>query len=284
MDKVITIVLLLVTTGSGFSQNKKQYQYHNIPTKNGIQHYIDLNKTEIVNTVEHFIGDSIFSYSIKADNLSEYQGNDSLEAGRFYPEDEIIITNELKFYDYELIFVPKWKQREFNINTKFVKGVIIHELIHLYIYQFIYDCLRNLIPINREYTNFDMYARRESYYASEFIEEGICEYAVMKLKEGIFSDYKLDCSAGDSISNVRKFTQIQNTYGIKYQYSRAYVQNIFEHNSFRNALLIIFTCRPPSYKELLCPYQYYTRLLKNAENVSLYGTLALRPTHAKGGN
>ena len=37
-------------------------------------------------------------------NLSDY---DSLEAGRFYPENEIIITNELKFYNYELNFIPQ---------------------------------------------------------------------------------------------------------------------------------------------------------------------------------
>jgi hypothetical protein len=268
MQKVVTIVLVLITSTFAFSQNKKQYQYHNnIPTKYGIQHYIDLNKSSVVNTVENFIGDTIFSYSIKADNLSEYQDYDSLEAGRFFPEDEIVLTNELKFYDYELSFVPKWKQKEFDNNTKFVKGVLIHEFIHLYTYQFIYDCLGNNIPINNEYFNFNMFPSRKSYYASEFIEEGICEYVVMKLKEGIFSDYKLDCLDGDSEVNVSKFTQIQNTYDIKYQYSRTYVQRIFEKNSFRKALLIIFTCKPPSYEELLCPDKYYSRLVKHAEDL-----------------
>ncbi len=271
MQKVVTIVLVLATTGFALSQNKKQYQYdNNIPTKNGIHHYIDLNIGSILNTVENFIGDSIFSYSIKTDNLSEYQGYDSLEAGRFYPEDEIIITNEPKFHDYELIFVPKWKQKEFDFNTKFVKGVIIHELIHLYIYQFIYDCLKNNIPVNSEYFNFSIYPGIKSYYASEFIEEGICEYVVMKLREGIFSDYKLDSSEGDSAVTVKKFMQIQNTFDIKYQYSRTYVQKIFEKNSFRKALLIIFTCKAPSYEELLSPDLYYDRLIKHEEDLYQY--------------
>lgn len=268
MQKVVKIVLVLITTTFAFSQNKKQYQYYNnIPTKTGIEHYIDLNKSSVVNTIENFIGDTIFSYSIKTDNLSEYQDYDSLEAGRFYPEDEIVITNELRFYDYELNFLPKWKQKEFDNNNKFVKGVLIHELIHLYIYQFIFDCLENNISINNEYINFNMFPKIKSYYASKFIEEGICEYAVMKLKEGIFSDYKPDFLDGYSEVNVRKFMQVQNTYGIKYQYSRTYVQKIFEANSFKKALLIIFTCKPPSYEELLCPDQYYNRLMKHAEDL-----------------
>lgn len=266
MQKVFKILLILITIDLAFSQNKKQYQYHNnIPTKFGIEHYIDLNKSSIVNTVEDFIGDSIFSYSVEVDNLSEHQDYDSLEAGRFYPEDEIVITNELKFLDYELIFVPKWKQREFKNNTKFVKGVLIHEFIHLYIYQFIHDCLGNNIPINNEYINFNMFPSIKSYYASEFIEEGICEYAVMKLREGIFSDYKPDWLNLHSPDNVKKFTRIQNTYVIKYLYSRTYVQRIFENNSFKKALLIILSCKPPSYEELLYPDQYYHRLMKNAQ-------------------
>jgi hypothetical protein len=269
MQKTITVILALITTSFAFSQNKKQYQYHNnMPTRYGIQQYIDLNKTSIVNAVENFIGDTIISYSIKTDNLSEYQDYDSLEAGRFFPEDEIVITNELKFYDYELAFVPKWKQKEFNYNTKFVRAVLIHEIIHLYIYQFISNCLENNVPVNSEYINFNMVPSIKSYYSSEFIEEGICEYVVMKLREGIFSDYKQDCLDGNE-ANVRKFMQMQNTYGIKYEFSRTYVQKIFENNSFRKALLNIFTCKPPSYEELLCPDKYYFRLSETSKKLIL---------------
>jgi hypothetical protein len=112
-----------------------------------------------------------------------------------------------------------------------------------------------------------MFPTIKPYFPIEFIEEGICEYVVMKLREGIFSDYKQDCPDRESEVNVREFTQIQNTYEIRYQYSRIYVQRIFENNSFRKALLIIFTCKPPSYEELLCPDKYYHRLMKNAEDL-----------------
>jgi hypothetical protein len=267
MQKIVSILLIIINSHFAFSQSKKQYPYYNnIPTKNGIQQYIDRNKSNILNLVENFIGDSIRSYHIKTDNLSEYMDYDSLEAGRFYPEDEIIITNELKYYDYELGLVPKWKQKEFNSNTKFVKGVLIHEFTHVYIYQFIYDCLENNIPIFHDYINFNMFPGIRTYYSSEFIEEGICEYMVMKLREGIFRDYKFECNSKATESDIREFLLVQNTYGIKYQYSRAFVERIFENNSFKKALLIIFTCRPPSYEELLCPDLYYQRLMKQAEN------------------
>lgn len=266
MRKVVTLAVVILINTIGFSQNKRLYQYqNNIPTKFGIQHYIDQNKESIINTVENFIGDTIISYSITIDNLSEYMNSDSIEAGRFYPENEIVITNELKYYDYELIFVPKWKQKEFDYNTKFVKGVLIHELIHLYIYQFINDCSENDLPINSEYNYFNLFPVRK-HYASDFIEEGICEYVVMKLKEGIFNDCKIECI--DDEINTKKFLQLQNSFGIKYIYSRTLVNRILENNSFKTALLVIFTCEPPSYEELLCPDHYYQRLLKHAEEMN----------------
>jgi hypothetical protein len=268
MQKEVTLVLLLITVTFAFGQDKKKYQYHNnMPTKYGIQHYIDMNQSDVVNTVEKFIGDTIISYSIKVDNLSEYQRYDSLEAGRFYPEDQIVITNQLKFYDYELDLVPRWRQREFDLNTKFVKGVLIHEFIHLYIFQFIYECLENNIPVNSEYVNLNIFPRMESYYSSEFIEEGICEYVVMKLNEGIFRDYELDFTGEDNEKNVGRFMQEQDSYSIRYQYSRTYVQPIFEKYAFKKALLIILTSKPPTYEELLSPDQYYSRLMKHAQNL-----------------
>jgi hypothetical protein len=270
MKKVIIIILVFTNITFALSQNKSQYQYHdNIPTRYGIQTYVDLNITAIQNMVENFIVDTIDSYKINVDNLSLYQDHDSLENGRFYPEDEIVITNEENYYDYELAFVPEWKQKEFDYNTKFVKGAIIHEFIHLYIYQFIYKSLENNIPINREYVNFKIFPGIGSYYASEFIEEGICEYVVMKLREGIFSTYKTDCADVYSEDNLREFIQKQNTSQIKYQYSRAYVQRIFNNNTFRTALLVILTSRPPSYEELLCPDKYYLRIIKHAEELSI---------------
>jgi hypothetical protein len=268
MKKAVTILLMFVTSTLAFSQIKKQYPYHdNLPTRYGIQKYIDSNKENIKNLVEKFIDDSILSYFVRVDDLSQYQDYDSLEAGRFYPEDEIVVTNQIKFYDYELKFVPRSKQKEFNYNTKFVKGVLIHEFTHLYIYQFIYWCLENNVPVNNEYYNFNMVPRVRSYYASEFIEEGICEYAVMRLREGIFSEYKPGCFNGDSASSILKFKQLQNTFEIKYQYSRNYVQRIFENRPFKKALLLILTSRPPSYEELICPDLYYQRLLKHEEEM-----------------
>lgn len=304
---LVIITILLSLCSHSFSQDKKHYQYKSIynkdlnqttylPTKYGIQHYVSLNEKNIVKQVQDFLDDSIFSYSITVDDLSQYNDYDDNEAGRFSPDDEIIIHNNSNctssnstsnsnyvFYDYELSFIPKWKRKEFVSNTKFVRGTIIHELLHLYIYQFINTCVGEGIPINTEYLNFSTYPKR-SVYGSEFIEEGICEYVVQKLNEGIYSGYKLDCLDGyepDNI-NVNKFIRVQNKYSIKYEYSRTYVEKIFENkhsnhhiekkfstidakteNNFKEILLLILTNKPPSYQELLCPEQYYYRLNRN---------------------
>lgn len=272
MKKAFFIVMVLITTSVVKGQNKKQYPYaDNIPTRSGIQHYIDQNQKSILGSVENFIGDSIRSYSIRVDDLSEYLDPDSLEAGRFYPEDEIIISNEGKFYDYELSFVPKWKQKEFNYNTRFVKSVLIHEFIHLYIYQFIYDCLDKHIPINSEYINFNLVPRIGSYYSSELIEEGICEYVVMKLREGIFNEFNLECQGFSGEGDLSKLMHSQNINTVKYQYSRLIVERIFENNSFRESLQVIFTAKPPTYEELLCPEKYYNRLNMHAEDAGFNG-------------
>jgi hypothetical protein len=111
-----------------------------------------------------------------------------------------------------------------------------------------------------------MIPNRKSYYASEFIEEGICEYVVMKLREGIFSEYRLNCPGSNIAAEIKKFNQQQNTYTIRYQYSRTYVQKLFENTSFRKALLNILTNKPPSYEELMCPDLYYKRLMTQSKD------------------
>lgn len=265
MQKVVPI-LLIFTHVIVYSQNKNQYQYNdNIPSKRGIQHYIDMNTERIVKTIESFIGDTINSYNIIVDDLSEYMVHDSLETGRFYPEDEIIISNEPKFFDYELSLVPKWKQKQFISNTKFVKGVLIHELIHLYVYQFITECLSRNIPVSNEYLYFNRFPGR-NFHSAEFVEEGICEYVVMKLNEGIAGEYKLDCIDSQVQDNTSEFMKVQFSQPVRYQYSRAFIQNIFDKYSFRKALLIIITTKAPSIDELLCPEKYYERLNEHASS------------------
>lgn len=264
MLRVGAIVILILDTFLSSGQNKNKYQYEdNIPTKKGIQQYIDLNADRIVKTIESFIGDTINSYHIIVDELSEYMVYDSLESGRFYPEDEIIISNEKKFFDYELSFVPKWKQKQFISNTRFVKGVLIHELIHLYVYQFITECLSKNIPVSNEYLYFNRFPGR-NFHSAEFVEEGICEYVVMKLNESIYAEYKLDCLDADNENNIREFKNVQMSHPIRYQYSRSFIQEIFDKYSFQKALLIIVTAKAPTYEELLCPEKYHDRLMKHA--------------------
>lgn len=243
-----TAVLLLIT----LLPSVDKYPYSNsMPTKNGIRYYIEQNKNIVVKQLEDFIGDTLYSYDIRVDDLSDYQNYDSLEAGRFYPDDEIIITDELKFQDYELKFVPKWKQKQYDANNRFVKAVLIHELVHLYIYQVVNDNIST--AINPEYLNFT--SIRTSGFGSTFIEEGICEYVVNCMHENI----NCNTYVPKSTAEIR---DEKNRRAIMYIYSQTFVKPYIDSLGFKKALINILTSKPPSYEELLKPELYYGRLDK----------------------
>lgn len=244
----ISIILLLPL--SLFSQSKNYPYQNSIPTKNGIQYYVNTNIRTIVKEVQDYIVDTIYSYSIVVDDLSLYQDYDSLEAGRFYPDDEILITNELKFIDYELKFVPKWKQKTYNHNNKFVKAVIVHELVHLYIYQFIVE---NNISIYPDYLNFTTI--RTNNFSSTFIEEGLCEYVVDKMNQSICDDSYVPTS-------IEEIRDAKNLQKILYVYSSTFLRPYADKLEFKQLLFNILTTKPPSYEELLKARLYYQRLGK----------------------
>ncbi len=242
----VTIFLLLPVLLSAQSKN---YQYQNsIPTKNGIQYYIDINIKKIVKQVQDYIGDTIYSYNIRVDDLSLYSDYDSLEAGRFYPDDEILITNELKFLDYELEFVPKWKQKQYSNNNKFVKAVVVHELVHLYIYQFVVENNEIIFP---DYLNFS--TMRTNGFGSTFVEEGLCEYVVGKMNQSI-------CDNSYVPTSIDEIRDAKNRQKILYIYSPTFIRPYADKMSFRQLLINILGSKPPSYEELLKPMLYYERL------------------------
>jgi len=250
MKSIILILLLLVT--------------NNHVTKEGIADYVNQNKDKIVKEFETSINDRIYSYNIIVDDLSLYQDYDSMEAGRFYPENEIIITDELKYVNYEyhknvtdLIYV--------NLN-KYVKAVVIHELMHLYLYQLIDDLLLDNYSIHYDYIASVKNLGKHDYidnnisnnasinlYGASFIEEGICEYIVCKMKQSICDNTKYKYS-------VDYIKQNQNTYEIKYIYSRMFLQDFLNQQGLKQGLLIILSNAPPTYIEMANPELYYSRL------------------------
>ena len=66
--KTLTILFTILFLPPSFT-----YPYlNNMPTKNGIQYYVSTNADKIVKQVQEFIDDTIYSYSIKVDDLSLY--------------------------------------------------------------------------------------------------------------------------------------------------------------------------------------------------------------------
>lgn len=261
MRKLIIIFLTLLP---GFlflaTEKDKQYPYKNgIPTSKGILYYVKVNEEKIVNEYYGFIKDTLYSYYIEVDDLSLYTDYDSLESGRFYIPDEIIITSELKYTDYELKFLPKWKRNSLVENNEFVKAVMIHELTHVYFYQIIQEMQIRNMEVAYEYTNFRIIPMRETYFGSEFIEEGVCEYITQKSGEVI--PYQ-------NITTPKTREEIldkNNSTNIKYKYSSAYVKDFLDlttkqYGSIKEGIIILLRNKPPTYEEILYPNLFFNRL------------------------
>lgn len=247
MKIIITILLLLL------SQNNYEYK-NGIPTKDGIANYVELNKHEIVKEFELFVGQKFFDYNIVVDDLRDYQDYDSLEAGRYYQDFDIIISNELKYLDYELSFMPKIKQKQYSNNNKFVKAVIIHELSHLYFNEIKIEMQEKRMYVHRDYYSSNSVLKPKIYVSNaDFIEKGICEYITYKMKQSI-------CDNNYKPKNINEISNADNQYNIKYIYSRIFLTDFLSTVGLKQGLLIILSNEPPNNTEILYPELYFGRI------------------------
>jgi hypothetical protein len=259
MNKVWYVILLSLFFLSPIKE--KEYPYKNgIPTSRGIEYYVKLNEQKIVNEYQAFVKDTLYDYYISTDNLSLYMDYDSLESGRFYIPNEIIITNELKYTDYELALVPKWKRKSLVESNQFVKAVLIHELTHVYFFQ-VMDFMKIMnMEVAMEYNyGIRMYPNMELRFGSEFIEEGICEYMVQKMNESIPYQNIYQPKTKEDIR------QKYNYVDIKYKYSSWYVKEfmdltIQQYGDIKTGIMIILSNKPPTYEEILNPNLFFNRL------------------------
>jgi len=246
MKIIITILLLLL-----FQNN---YEYKNgIPTKDGIANYVNENKDDIVQEFELFVGQKFFDYNIVVDDLKDYQDYDSLEAGRYYQDFDIIISNELKYLDYELSFMPKYKQKKYSNNNKFVKAVVIHELSHLYFNEIKLEMQEKRMHVHRDYHSSSSVLKPKTISNADFIEEGICEYIVCRMKQSI-------CDNNYKPKSVEEITSIDNQYNIKYVYGRTYLTEFLNKYGIKQGLLILLSNEPPNNTEILYPELYFGRI------------------------
>jgi hypothetical protein len=251
MTRVIIILLLLF---GGISQtNSQELLYkHNRPTSKGISSYIKANEINFIEDFQKFVGDTLMDVYIEVDNLSEYTEHDSLELGRFYLPNDIIITNEEMFLDYRLQYLSKFRKGLYLENNQFVYATVMHELMHFYFYQILLESRYAGKSISPEYAaNFRMFPVYE--YGAEFIEEGICEYLVNKMQEIIPFKTTKQYDREYLVDN-------KNKYEIKYRYSSQYVQDFLNNRGLKQGIIILIQNKPPSIEEIINPQKFYSRL------------------------
>ena len=247
--KLIIIISSVFLFISNYT-NHIDYPYTNgIPTKQGIINYVNDNKDKIVMEFEQYVGQKLYDYNIVVDDLNDYQDYDSLEAGRYYKDFDIIITYELKYLDYELNYMHRNKQKLFENNNQFVKAVIIHELSHLYFNEIKLEMLDKNMYVHHDYNN----SMLKSVSNADFIEEGICEYIVYKMKQSI-------CSNNYKPNSIDEILEVDNKYLIKYVYSRTYLTEFLNSVGLKQGILILLSNEPPLNIEILYPELYFGRL------------------------
>lgn len=201
-------------------------------TKNGINFYVKTNSTKIICEFEEFFNVKIDrDLDFEVVDILEYS-NDSNEVGKCIPEYDLIVisNNQNKYKSYSAKDINPKDQ---NSSYIFVKSVILHELCHIYI--------RDVIDSLKVKDNFN------------FIEEGICEYAVTKMGELAGGDLYIPKNMKDLNDNV-------HFYDIKYEYSAVFVKPILDKYGFKLGTILLLKTKSPTDKELLNPELYYKRI------------------------
>jgi len=248
--KILIFILLLL-----LPQQQDEYKWGR-PTSKGVDNYIERNEYQFVIDYQNFVKDTLFYEPfISTDDLTNYYSYTRGDMGYFERPDNIIISNEPRYIDYELSRLSQYERNRYREATQFVRAVVMHELTHCYIYQ---------IMMIAEHDKKLEYEWRQGLriipvdtYSTDFLEEGICEVVVELMQEMIVSDEKIVISKNDlSITN-------RNSHEIKYRYSRQYVKPVVEEFGLEAGIYIMITNTPPSDEEILKPQLYYDRLKWN---------------------
>jgi hypothetical protein len=238
-------------------QEEYPYPYkYGRPTSKGIIAYVKDNEELLINDYQEFIKDTIDYVEISTDDLTDYTDYDSLELGRFYIPNEIVISNQEKFIGYELSEFGKYKKIHTESN-KFVRSTIMHELTHCWFNQIIKEMRFEKKHISPEYTaSLRIYPNNE--VGADFIEEGICEY--MTQKKGEINWYKIKFKPKTSSEIIDK----NNKYDVMYKYASYYIKNYldkaFEENNLKESIEFLISNKPPTNQEIINPELYFNRI------------------------
>jgi len=248
--KIIISILFVILPLSVLSQ-EDLYKWGK-PTSKGIDNYIKNNDYQFIIDFRKFIKDSFYIEPfISTDDLSEYYNYNKYELGYFEYPDNIVITNEPRYIDYELSRLSEFRRSQYRETNQFVRAVIMHEICHCYFYQIMMTARQN----NELEHEFSMGLKiiLIDEFGAEFVEEGICEYVVQLMGEMIGYDEKV---------NITKYQLIheRSSYEVQYRYSSQFVKPIVDKLGITNAIYKIITNKPPSTEEILKPENYYQRL------------------------
>jgi len=242
---ILTVLLLL-------PQQELEYKWGR-PTSKGVDKYIEANEYQFIIDYQNHVGDTLyFEPFISTDDLSDYVSYSRGEAGFFERPDNVVIHNRANYIDYELRLLSDFRKSQYREANKFVRGVVMHELTHAYIYQ-IQVVQGHLKQLEYEWRQGLRMLPVDNYY-TEFIEEGICEYVAADMGTIIPYDEDVVLIKND-LSNSNR-----NSYEIKYRYASQYVSVLIKKYGLKPAIELIVANKPPSKEEILKPRLYYDRL------------------------
>lgn len=236
-------------------QEKSDYPLKNgRPTPKGIDRYVEEKAGELVFVFQDFINDTLFNANIYTEDLSGNANQDPFELGIYYPN-EIFINKTASFLAYELDDLSAESLDTIVSSNQFVKAAVFHELMHHYIYQLSIEMLRmDQVSVDRAYQSFfRIYSYRENP-GSRFIEEGICEYATLRLDEIISRNRPYRPKKPADLDRTDK------KYDIYYRYSARILGEFLDTEGLKRGIKILLHNPPPSDKEILDPKLFFARL------------------------
>ena len=250
MTMFLIILLLLVPV-----QEKQDYPLKNgRPSSKGIDRYVEENAERLILEFQEYIHDTLYNANIYTEDLSKNADQNPLELGNYYPN-EIFINNAEVFLAYEVEMLKRSTRDTIFSSNLFVKAAVINELMHHYFYQLGIEMLRqDSIRVDRAYQSFfRIYSYRDDP-GRKFIEEGVCEYVTLKMKE--------------TISQRRPYiprrpadlTKPENAYNVFYKYSAYCLTDFLDTRGLKQGVKILLHNPPPNTEEILDPELFFARL------------------------
>ena len=122
--RAVVIILLSLISLLSFSQDDL-YKWGR-PTSKGVDAYVERNWLVFIEDYQEFVNDTLFFEPfISTDDLSDYVNYTRGDMGYYERPDNIIISNEPRYIDYELSRLSDYEKNRYREATQFVRGVVV---------------------------------------------------------------------------------------------------------------------------------------------------------------